>query len=68
MPISTTASSLLASRAKRVIGTPMRLLRLPTVRATDNPVAASAAAVSSLVVVLPAEPVIATTVPPQARR
>ena len=67
VPISMTAIAS-SVRVSTVIGTPMRLFRFPWVAATFTPLARSAAAVSSLVVVFPAEPVIPTTRPPHSSR
>ena len=65
--ISTTATSVPGSISSRVSGTPISLLRfaaVATVRATGR----SSAARMSLVDVLPALPVIATTLTPERRR
>ena len=60
MPSSSTAAVCSAARRSRVRGRPYWLLRLPSVRSTGPRVARSGA-VMSLVVVLPVEPVMATT-------
>ncbi len=67
MPISTTAISCSGSRRSSCSGRPKALLRLPCDLSTWNFVA-RAAATASLVVVLPAEPVMATTLRPHWRR
>ena len=67
MAISTTATSVSGSISSSVSGTPISLLRLAlvaTVRATGR----SSAARMSLVEVLPALPVMPTTLTPQRRR
>jgi hypothetical protein len=58
MPSSTTHTSCCASSLSRVRGTPMSLLKFPSVLWTQN-LAPSTAAVISLVVVFPTEPVTA---------
>ena len=60
MPISTTTARVSAPALSRVRGTPMSLFSLPLL-ATAGPSGARAARISSRVVVLPAEPVTATT-------
>ena len=62
IPISTTARRCRGSRPKSTMGTPMRLLRLPCAPCTAPGKSRSAsAATATRVVVLPAEPVMATT-------
>ncbi len=68
VPISSTAVSTIGPRPRTTMGRPTRLFRLPAVRCTRRPAAESAPAVSSLVEVLPAEPVMHTTRPSQAAR
>ena len=60
MPISTTRTCASSGASSRVMGTPMRLLKLPAV-AWVRQVVPSEAASMSLVVVLPTEPVTPTT-------
>ena len=67
MPISMTAISCSGSRRSNCSGRPKALFRLPRDLSTLN-FAPSAAAIASLVVVLPAEPVMATTRLPQCLR
>lgn len=60
MPISTTTARVVSSMRQRVSGRPSSLLLLPRV-ATTGPKSASIARKRSFVVVLPLEPVTATT-------
>ena len=60
MPISSTAASVSSSMRNTVSGMPISLFRLPCVYIVRN-FAFSTAAVISLVVVLPTEPVMPTT-------
>src|SRR2546430_3296074 len=66
-PASTTSDSASSGAARIVSGTPTRLLRLPTVACTRN-VVPSTARISSLVLVLPLDPVTATTGLPGGNR
>ena len=67
MPISRTAARASSGTRRIESGSPTWLFRLPSVLATENSVASSAAIVS-FVVVFPALPVTAITVPPHSLR
>ena len=60
MPVSITAASCSAMSRSSVSGAPISLLRFPSVRSVSY-FCASTAAIISLVVVLPTEPVTCTT-------
>ena len=60
MPISTTRARVVTSAFRRVSGAPTSLFSLPPLATTD-PREAREARISSRVVVLPADPVTATT-------
>ena len=67
MPISATMTSVSRVMRSRVSGRPISLLRLPSVFCARNPCDTTAYS-SSLVVVLPTEPVTPTTLPPHSAR